>query len=249
MEKLIVEALSHKAVHHPYLLALKEGQFANMKEVLKDFALQYGSYSAWFPRYLDATISQLLHSKHREPLMQNLAEEKGQLEEIELIELRKLGINDEWVKNIPHPELFNRFKKAIGVPIEDEASSEVMEWRKSLLDLLMRGNEAECIGAIGLGTEIVVKHIYKYIIDAISAHTNLSLEEYVFFPLHTEVDDEHGKILLSIADDLIIEIPNAEEDLRKGMISALNLRAKFWDDMYQRAIKIDMHASLTSTSN
>lgn len=248
MEKLIIEALSHKSVHHPYLQALREGRFVNMKAVLQDFALQYSAYSAWFPRYLGATIAQIKQEEHRAPLMQNMAEERGQLEEEDLIELRKIGIQDEWVVNIPHPELFSRFKSAIGVSDAAEVVTEAQVWRESFLALLMNGSEAEAVGAIGLGTETVVKHMYRYIIDAISGYTNLSLEEYVFFPLHSEVDDEHGQILLSIAEDLIKKNPEASEELRKGMLKALNLRSTFWDNMYQRATKIDIHASFTAAS-
>ena len=56
MQELIDEALNHRAINHPYLLALKNGEFSNNKEILKDFAAQYGAYSSWFPRYLTAVI-------------------------------------------------------------------------------------------------------------------------------------------------------------------------------------------------
>jgi len=61
------------------------------------------------------------------------------------------------------------------------------------------------------------------------------LEEYVFFPLHTEVDDEHGLILLDIAEKMASQSAEDERELRKGMLKALNLRAAYWDDMYERA--------------
>jgi hypothetical protein len=48
MENLIKEALSHRAINHPYLLALEKGEFQHIDEVLKDFASQYGAYSDWF---------------------------------------------------------------------------------------------------------------------------------------------------------------------------------------------------------
>ncbi|MBE9074628.1 hypothetical protein IQ242_19480 [Microcystis sp. LEGE 08355] len=51
MENLIKEALSHRAINHPYLLALEKGEFQPTDEVLKDFASQYGAYSDWFYHY------------------------------------------------------------------------------------------------------------------------------------------------------------------------------------------------------
>jgi pyrroloquinoline quinone (PQQ) biosynthesis protein C len=77
------------------------------------------------------------------------------------------------------------------------------------------------------------------LIEAIEKHTTLSLFDYVFFPLHTEVDDEHGLILLRIAEELASEGEESALQLRKGMLKALNLRASYWDNMYDRAKKID----------
>jgi len=59
-----------------------------------------------------------------------------------------------------------------------------------------------------------------------------------FFPLHTEVDDEHGKTLLRIAEELSADNAQAYHDLRKGMIMALNLRASYWDGMMERAAQV-----------
>jgi len=235
---LLDEAFRHRAVHHPYLKALADGKFENMGEVLRDFAGQYGFYSAWFPRYLTATISKLDHAEHRNHLLENLAEERGELHEAELLALKDQGIKEEWVRGIPHPQLFRRFQKAIGAEMEAVPGIEVDIWRDALLCLVQNGSQASAIGAIGLGTESVVKYIYRYIIKALENHTNLNLEEYVFFPLHTEVDDEHGLILLDIGSQLVSERPESEMELRKGMLRALNLRAAFWDDMYQRAMVI-----------
>ena len=52
MQALLQEAENHRAVHHPYLKALANGEFKNNHRILQDFAAQYGHYSAWFPRYL-----------------------------------------------------------------------------------------------------------------------------------------------------------------------------------------------------
>jgi hypothetical protein len=87
-----------------------------------------------------------------------------------------------------------------------------------------------------------VKFVYRHLIEAIEKHTQLSLFDYVFFPLHTEVDDEHGLILLRIAGELANESEVAALQLRKGMLKALNLRASYWDNMYERAKQIDAKA-------
>ena len=235
MELLINEALQHRAVNHPYLKALANGEFENMEAVLKDFASQYGFYSSWFPRYLTAVISKLDNPEFRAHLLDNLSEESGHLHEEDMEAVRALGIKDEWVQGIPHPKLFKRFQVAIGVDPSAQPDIEVDIWRDSFLALMQGGSAVSAVGAIGLGTESIVKHIYKDIITAIEKHTNLSLEDYVFFPLHTEVDDEHGLILLDIAEKMASQSPEEERELRKGMLKALNLRAAYWDGMYSRA--------------
>ena len=244
MEKLINAALSHRALNHPYLKALAAGEFKNTEIILKDFAAQYGNYSTWFPRYLTGVISKLENTTHRNHLMDNLAEESGHLHEEDLEAIRTLGIQDEWVQGVPHPELFKRFQTAMGVET-NAAGIEVELWRESFLSLIQNGTAVEAVGAIGLGTESVVKHIYKYLIEAIEKHTNLTLQDYVFFPLHTEVDDEHGLILLDIASELASTSETEATELRKGMLKALNLRASFWDDMYERAKVLDKQTTLS----
>jgi pyrroloquinoline quinone (PQQ) biosynthesis protein C len=124
----------------------------------------------------------------------------------------------------------------MGIDGQSKPGIEVEIWREGFLSLVQNSSMPAAVGAIGLGTESVVKYIYRDIIQALERYTNLSLEQYVFFPLHTEVDDEHGLILLNIAEQIASESPEAERELRKGMLRALNLRASFWDDMYKRAL-------------
>ena len=238
MQHLLDEAMNHRAVNHPYLERLRSGNFNNMEAVIKDFATQYGAYSAWFPRYLTGVISKLENPSHRNLLMDNLAEEAGHLHDEDIEELKKLEIEESWVQGIPHPQLFRRFQDAMNINREEQPGVEVQVWRELFLGIIQNGNAAEAVGAIGIGTESVVKFIYKYIIDAIRNHTSLSLEQYVFFPLHTEVDDEHGLILLNIASEMAGENEHAAQSLRKGMLKALNIRASYWDDMLLRAEKL-----------
>ena len=243
MDNLLNQALQHRAVDHPYLVALRDGKFNNMDLILKDFAVQYGAYSEWFPKYLSTVISKLSDAKHKEHLMDNLSEEKGNLHEEDIVAIKKLGIKEEWVQGITHCDLFERFQKSIGVSSNETIGPEVKTWRKSFLSLIEEGSEETGVGAIGLGTESIVKYVYKYIIEAIEKHSNLSLEDYVFFPLHTEVDDEHGLILLDIAQEITTKGgAEAMERLKTGMFHALELRATFWDSMMVRAKSIELAA-------
>ena len=235
--QILDEAMAHRALNHPYLIALENGDFPNPEMALKDFAEQYLGYTNWFPRYLTGTISKLDNPKFRMHLIENLSEESGMLEEEELEILNGIGIKTEWVQGIPHPELFRRFQRALYIDhSKTNYCDEVLIWRELFYNTIISGSKEESIGALGLGTEAIVKFIYRKLINSIKRFSNLSLEEYVFFELHTEVDDEHGKILLEIAEEMASN-KMAIHDLRKGMLKALSLRAMFWDAMYERALK------------
>ena len=238
---LIEESLSHRAVNHPYLQALNDGNLPCVKYALKDFAAQYYGYSLHFPRYLTSVISRLDNHHHRKSLLENLTEESGIYEDDELNELKNIGIEREWVENIPHPILFKRFYNAIGASDidvrESDESVQLVSWREMFLSILNNGSAAESVGAIGLGTENIVSTIYRPFVKALS-YLNLNPRDTVFFPLHTAVDDHHQETLAEISRHYAA-LPNGKSDLRKGMIKALSLRSAFWDWMYERALSFE----------
>ena len=242
------EGISHRAVHHPYLLALRDGKLPDMKWALADFARQYHGYSSHFPRYLTTVIGRLERSEHRIALMENLTEESGIYEEEELDELAAIGVEREWITGIPHPLLFHRFCVAAGVNElgPDADTVEVICWREMFLSVLSNGSAAEALGALGLGTENVVSTMYNYFLPALKV-LGVPASETVFFPLHAAVDDHHQESLLDISR-YYAGTPQGRIDLLKGMRKALALRAGFWDWLHMRSLtmgKCDENATMT----
>jgi pyrroloquinoline quinone (PQQ) biosynthesis protein C len=238
LRELTAETLAHRALHHPYLKALAEGSVPDLEWALRDFSKLYYGYSGQFIRYLTLAISRLDSGAHRRALIENLMEESGQLDDGELNLLASIGISADWVKGIPHPELFRRFQTSIGSVAfadTDPDGIDAICWRESFLSLLAGGSPVEAIGAIGLGTEGVVRYIYEYFVRSIERYGKLHPSEYVFFTMHALIDDRHGETLLQIARDLCVDT-RARYDLRKGMRKALNMRVLFWDAMYERAM-------------
>jgi pyrroloquinoline quinone (PQQ) biosynthesis protein C len=237
VDALAREALEHRAVCHPYLASLASGVLPDLQAALADFASHYCGYSAHFPRYLTAVISRLEQPAHRAALLANLTEESGQYEAEDLDVLQATGVQAEWIVGIPHPELFLRFCRALGVG--DSALQgdhiEVVCWRESFLAVLTSGSPAEAIGALGLGTETIVRSIYRPFVTAIERLGTLAPADAVFFPLHTAVDDHHQATLRTIAIDFAAT-PQGRADLRKGMRKALALRDSFWGWLHQRAL-------------
>ncbi len=228
-------ARGHRAVRHPYLAALATGDVADPRAAITDFATQYYGYSAHFPRYLTVVISRLENPLHRAALIDNLTEESGTYPEDDLAALARIGIRREWIVGVPHPVLFRRFRAALGVIDANRWSDEieVVNWRDMFMSVLASGSPAEAIGALGLGTEGIVRDVYQQLTTAV-ARLGLAPDATVFFPLHTEVDDHHQETLRDIARSFAAS-PAGRRDLAKGMRKALSLRAGFWDWMLERS--------------
>jgi hypothetical protein len=73
------------------------------------------------------------------------------------------------------------------------------------------------------------------LIVAIRRDLRVTPRDRVFFDLHSMIDDEHGVILDDIAVDLIRQDPAQEQEIRRGMELALQLRASFFDTLQRRA--------------
>jgi pyrroloquinoline quinone (PQQ) biosynthesis protein C len=235
---LVAEAESHVAIHHPWLTALAAGTLPDPAWAVRDFAVAYHGYSQWFPRYLETVIRRLPDARHRALLAENLAEEKGELHEEDRQALMQVGIDPAQVEGIPHSRLFRDFCSALGVGAHELETprAAAIQWRQDFLRALEQGSPAFCVGALGLGTEGVVKPIYRQLLAGIRRAVPLPRPDYVFFELHCLVDDQHQKDLLMIAQ-VLAATPAGQADLRAGMLAALDLRAGFWDYLHGRAMR------------
>ena len=249
VDDLSEAAIQHRAVRHPYLQALAAGNLPDLRFALEDFARHYYGYSAHFPRYLTALISRLEDPAHRRALLENLTEESGVYEQEELDELAAIGIHPDWIVGIPHPELFQRFRRALGVEntaVEDD-HIEVLCWREMFMATLTNGSPAEAVGALGLGTETIVQTLYQPFVTAINGLGAIQARDAVFFPLHTAVDDHHQATLKQVAAAYAVD-PQGRADLAKGMVKALSLRDAFWNWLHQRALDPDRTCALAATT-
>jgi len=235
------EARQHRALNHPYLKALIEGNYEDPKTVLKDFTFQYLAYSTDFLRYLTATIAQIEEREHREMLVHNLMEEAGKIDPDDEPALAEAGIKISWIQGVPHPVLYQRFLHAVGIDADFRKKTrfcdEALIWRKMFHTVCSTGGAAQALGAMGLGTENIVKYIYQDIMKAIAKHLKVTPEQRVFFDLHAAVDDEHGEVIDNIAAEYA-QYRRNREPLRNGMLMALNARAAFFDGMMVRSNEI-----------
>ncbi|HEX4513732.1 MAG TPA: iron-containing redox enzyme family protein [Polyangiaceae bacterium] len=232
--RLAKEALRHRAANHVYLRAIGEGSLPDPAWALRDFAVHYHAYSSHFPRFLTALISRLENAEHRRALLANLTEESGTYSQEELRELKAFGVDPDWINGVPHPQLFLRFCDAVDARPRSVVADQALCWREMLLAVITHGTTAEALGALGLGTENIVRHIYQPFVQAI-ARSALAPRDAVFFPLHTAVDDHHQETLEDISTAFALD-EAGRAGLRRGMLKALALRSTFWDWLYERAL-------------
>lgn len=236
---LCEEAREHRATNHPYLQRLIDGDVPNTEAALRDFVFQYSPYCFDFVRYLTATISQLEDEKHRKALMKNLVEETGQIDVENAALLGTIGIELEWVDKVPHTGLFQRYLNAAGAGgdyrTKNAYADDAIVWRELFYAVCSREGPGRALGAIGLGTENIVKYIYRPFIQAIETHLDISLRDRVFFDLHAALDDQHGEALTNIAIDYSEKDEN-RKPIREGMLMALGIRSAFFDALQDRAL-------------
>ena len=228
VEALCADAMRHPAVHHEYLQRLANGDLPNVQAAIRDYCHQYYFYSAEFTNYLEAVIGGLTDARHRDVLRHNLDEERGHADEA----------NPE---EIPHTELFQRFRRAAGVTEafdrDTPPSTTVTVWRDLFLQKCQSRQPGVGVGAIGIATEMIVSTIYRYLHTAVKAHTDMTPDDYIFLTLHLDCDDEHAEDLKRISIELA-EDHALREALRFGVLSSLNLRNAFWDVMLARALAL-----------
>ena len=239
IEDLCEQALEHRALNHPYMQQLINGDVPDIKGAMRDFVFQYSPYCFDFTRYLTATISQLEDEGHRKSLMRNLVEESGRVYEDNMAILPTIGIELEWIDKVPHTELFRRYLEAAGAGEQfrknNDYSDEAVIWRELFHAVCSREGPCRALGAIGLGTENIVKYIYRPFIKAIERHLDISLRDRVFFDAHVALDEQHGDALTEIAIDYADSSENRKQ-IKEGLLMALGIRNSFFDALQTRAM-------------
>ncbi|MCH2169935.1 iron-containing redox enzyme family protein [Myxococcota bacterium] len=236
MDALLVldlESQAHSAVNHVWLRNVAAHRYCEMESVLRRFAQDYCAYASGFPSYLCSLIGKLERSEHRQLLERNLQEEQGHLDPSDRDPLWALGIDPDEVDGVPHSQLYRRFCFALGLEEADLdlSDSAGRRWRQRMLAFLDTASPAAALGALGLGTEGVVRPVYRQLSAALRAVKSLKAPDCVFFDLHCAVDDQHAKDLEKVARDLL-DTPRALEDMRRGMLEALRLRRAFFSHQH-----------------
>lgn len=180
---------------------------------LQCFVVQQGFYSRHFTRYLNALMANLVEEYDRHALTQNLFEEMG------------LGE----VKTTPHSQIYRDMMKTMGLRFEDatplDATRHLVD---TMLECCRSANSMIGLGALCLGAEAIVPHIYSTVLTGFEAvaEPRRNLE---FFTLHVSCDDEHAITMRNIITRRLQADPRTRIDLEYGAAKAIAARIGFFN--------------------
>ncbi len=236
LSKLHEIVRKHPVLTHEYLQRMQAGDFPDINWAFKDFAQQYYAYSRHFRSYVGIVLAKLKEEKHRKLLMHNIEEENGILHEEDLQELEQHGIKSEWVSGIPHVQLWERFRKALGIPVGEQSfSSAALRFNQFSLNYLAESTATQGVVALGVATESIVPSMYEKLHQALKK-SSLQPQDYVFFPLHYIVDEGHAETLDLLAEELISTNENTSQELEETVTRVLDERGLFYEDLLARAM-------------
>jgi pyrroloquinoline quinone (PQQ) biosynthesis protein C/mannose-6-phosphate isomerase-like protein (cupin superfamily) len=186
---------------------------------LEDFRFifsQYYLYSQNFTRYLAAIMANCDNDYFRARLSENMWEEGG-------------GASPE----NRHSEIFRNFlRDGLSVDIDEiDYLDFAHHFMHLYLDFCLRAAPAAASAFFSLGTEGIVARTYQIFVDGLK-QAGIEERHLTFFRLHMECDDEHAatleEMMLSYSDE-----PDWYETCRRAMNHALNLRERFFDNLYE----------------
>src|SRR5262245_8037025 len=217
--KCLLDQLHRAEQRHPFwtnrlFVACKAGHLT-----LEDFRFifsQYYLYSKNFTRYLAAIMANCDNDYFRARLSENMWEEGG-------------GTAPE----NRHSEMFRSFlRDGLSVDIEQiDYCDFTHHFMYSYLDYCRRATSAAASAFFSLGTEGIVARTYEIFVAGLK-QAGIDESHLKFFHLHMDCDDEHAatleEMMLSYSEEA-----HWFETCRRAMDYALNLRKRFFDNLYE----------------
>jgi pyrroloquinoline quinone (PQQ) biosynthesis protein C len=220
IDDLCKEALEHRAVKHHYFERLSKLKGSKADDALREFVYQYSFYTRNFDLYNEAVLATVHSESHKRVILENIADEHGS--------------GESGFKGLPHRTMYSLFCSAIGVDeiyrSNTPPSITAKLWGDLFLQKCASSEPGVALAAISIGTEHVVPPIYSNILRLIKNSSFHDIEETYFFALHAQCDVHHSRALIEVLYEFCEDFTHREA-VRFGVISALNLRAAFFDVM------------------
>lgn len=183
-------------------------------EELRRYLSQQYFYSRNFTRFLCALLSNLTHEEDRQDLTDNLIEESG------------LGQD----RGTPHSVLYRQMLERMGVDVSEYSMHEdTARLVEVMLESCRSANYAVGLGALCLGAEAIVPHLYSQIVIGFQAH-GFTEKDLDFFYLHISCDDAHAETMKKIIDR---EVKDTEKKLYVECSAkrAIAARVRFFESL------------------
>jgi pyrroloquinoline quinone (PQQ) biosynthesis protein C len=137
---------------------------------------------------------------------------------------------------LTHPALFRRFLRALGLTDEvlmnQQPIAATTAFNLACSDIFRNGHWLEGMGAIGPGTECIVPQIYGKILQGIKRSECVSEADYVFWTVHVQCDEGHGRNIIEAVRPLLTSSLECEQVWR-GAMNALDARSRWLDGLEQ----------------
>lgn len=187
------------------------------REELDVFVQQHQIYSRCFTRFLAALLANIEDDEQRLALTQNLFDE--------------MGLGD--AGDLPHSKLYRNMMGNMGLLPSTNPLASTQNLVDTMFECCKSPNYMVGLGALCLGAEGIVPHIYQRIVDGFLA-VGESLENLQFFTLHIDCDDGHADTMNEIIACELQKSPTALLDLNYGAEKMIQARIEFFDGLSAR---------------
>lgn len=193
-----------------FLTRCRQGTAA--RGVLERFLVQQYHYSRHFTRYLCALLANLTSETDRFALTENLFEEMG---------LGDMG-------EVPHSQIYRRMLDAFGLePAAQPPLAETTALVRNMLRLCSDSDPLVGLGALCLGAEAIVPHVYQQILTGLLS-AGFPEQELIFFPMHIDGDDDHALTMKHIIERELAARPGKRDVLRAAAEESIEARRAFF---------------------
>jgi len=223
-EGLIDRAWVEELDATPFLRQCRAGTVS--RSALRSFVVQHHHYARHFTRYLCALMGALTGERDRLDLADNLFEELG------------LDHREGDAPPVTHAELYRTMMRRLGVDATSEpVAAATQELIETMLESCRSADALEGLGALCLGAEAIVPHVYSQIIKGFVSH-GTAPATLDFFYLHVEADDAHALTMRAIIDrELKGSLSEAKRAvLRTSAKRAIAARTDFFASIVQEAV-------------
>lgn len=205
----------NEILDHPVINRIQEGTLN--RNQLRLFAVQYGIYCSYFPRFLCACAANIPDDKTRFAIIENLWEEHGSGH-----------------LSGSHRVLYEKFAKALGISAEELHNAKPLPstliYVEYVLNMCQDGSFIKSLGALGPGTEFFTSREYELIYKGLQKVEGLTEPDLEFWSVHITLDEHHYEDMLSSILPWLNSDKNIQ-DFKDGAERAVDLEILFWDGL------------------